>query len=233
MSRLSNAAGSRTALRRLRATTTPARPRRRPRSGRASWPRSPFLPKQSFCRSRAAAGRWRRPAAPLSRCPSWSMCGRDGTKTSTASCSSSRAQSPAIAWSTSRRRSPPAAPAGRGICVAARNAGQETPEREGAIGWITGRIHTSGRIPAAGLKQETERNVVGNSIEDISENEMEIWYSPHDRFSPHQTDGPTGVSTARRQRTRDNRERIASTNQLSMQPRIGVLAQRRERAGAR
>jgi subtilisin family serine protease len=66
--------------------------------------------------------------------------------------------------------------------VAAGNAGQEAPEESGDIGFIMGRIHTSGNIVARGLKKDIEWLVVGNTIEDFSENEIEIWYSPADRF---------------------------------------------------
>jgi subtilisin family serine protease len=71
---------------------------------------------------------------------------------------------------------------GRVICVAAGNAGQEAAESEDDIGWIMGRIHTSGRIPSRGLEQVIEWTVVGNGIEDVSDNELEIWYGPQDRF---------------------------------------------------
>lgn len=71
---------------------------------------------------------------------------------------------------------------GRVICVAAGNAGQEAPETEDDIGWIMGRIHTSGRIPSRGLEQVLEWTVVGNGIEDVSDNELEIWYGAQDRF---------------------------------------------------
>ncbi len=71
---------------------------------------------------------------------------------------------------------------GRAICVAAGNAGQEAPLEEGDLGWIMGRIHTSDRIPARGLEVELEWTVVGNGIEDVSENELEIWYGAQDRF---------------------------------------------------
>jgi subtilisin family serine protease len=72
---------------------------------------------------------------------------------------------------------------GRTACVAAGNAGQEAPETEEDLGFIMGRIHTSGRIPARGLDVDMEWIVVGNRIDDVSENELEIWYSPADRFS--------------------------------------------------
>ena len=71
---------------------------------------------------------------------------------------------------------------GRAICVAAGNAGQESAQDEGDLGWMMGRIHASGQIPARGLEVELEWTVVGNGIEDISENEMEIWYGAQDRF---------------------------------------------------
>lgn len=71
---------------------------------------------------------------------------------------------------------------GRAICVAAGNAGQEAPLEEGDLGWVMGRIHTSGRIPSRGLEVELEWTVIGNGIEDVSENEMEIWYGAQDRF---------------------------------------------------
>ena len=72
---------------------------------------------------------------------------------------------------------------GRGICVAAGNAGQEAPEHPDDIGYVVGRIHTSGLIEAAGLSEDIELVVVGNTIADISENELELWYEPQDRFA--------------------------------------------------
>lgn len=72
---------------------------------------------------------------------------------------------------------------GRAICVAAGNAGQEKSHSEEDLGWIMGRIHTSGQIPAAGLEVELEWTVIGDGIEDVSENELEIWYGAQDRFS--------------------------------------------------
>ena len=71
---------------------------------------------------------------------------------------------------------------GRSICVAAGNAGQEAPETADDFGYIMGRIHTEGRIAAKGLVQDIEWVVVGNGIADLSENELEIWYGPQDRF---------------------------------------------------
>lgn len=74
---------------------------------------------------------------------------------------------------------------GRAICVAAGNAGQEKGETPDDFGWVMGRIHGSGRIAARGLSAELEWTVVGNQIVDVSENELEIWYSAQDRFSVH------------------------------------------------
>jgi len=72
---------------------------------------------------------------------------------------------------------------GRCVCVAAGNAGQEVAEFEGDMGYVMGRIHTSGSVPARGLVKDIGWVVVGNGVADISENELEIWYSPQDRFS--------------------------------------------------
>jgi subtilisin family serine protease len=72
---------------------------------------------------------------------------------------------------------------GRCISVAAGNAGQEVAEFEGDMGYVMGRIHTSGSIPARGLVKDIEWVVIGNGYTDISENELEIWYSPQDRFA--------------------------------------------------
>ncbi|HEX7186445.1 MAG TPA: S8 family serine peptidase [Thermoanaerobaculia bacterium] len=71
---------------------------------------------------------------------------------------------------------------GRCISVAAGNAGQEVAVFEGDSGFVMGRIHTSGQIPARGLVKDIEWLVVGNGLMDLSENELEIWYSPQDRF---------------------------------------------------
>jgi len=72
---------------------------------------------------------------------------------------------------------------GRAVTVAAGNSGQEKGETEDDLGWIMGRIHASGAFPAAGLEQDLEWVVVGNGIMDLSENELEIWYSAQDRFA--------------------------------------------------
>jgi subtilisin family serine protease len=75
------------------------------------------------------------------------------------------------------------ATAGRSVTVAAGNAGQERPEHTDDIGYIMGRIHTSGRIAARGLVNDIDWIVVGNGAIDVSENELEIWYSASDRFA--------------------------------------------------
>ena len=46
-----------------------------------------------------------------------------------------------------------------------------------------GRIHSSGRVGARELGVDIEWDVVGNGIADLSENELEIWYGPQDRFA--------------------------------------------------
>lgn len=75
------------------------------------------------------------------------------------------------------------ATAGRSLCVAAGNAGQEAPAHPTDWGFVTGRIHTSGTLRADGDQDELEWVVFGNSIIDLSENELEIWYSPRDHFA--------------------------------------------------
>lgn len=72
---------------------------------------------------------------------------------------------------------------GRSVCVAAGNAGQEAATAPDDIGFVSGRIHTSGRIAARGLKSDIEWVVVGDGIADVSENELEIWYSGADRIA--------------------------------------------------
>jgi subtilisin family serine protease len=71
---------------------------------------------------------------------------------------------------------------GRCVSVAAGNAGQQVAAFEGDNGFVMGRIHTSGQIPARELVKDIEWLVVGNGIADISENELEIWYGAQDRF---------------------------------------------------
>ena len=71
---------------------------------------------------------------------------------------------------------------GRSLCVAAGNAGQEIGTHEADIGFVMGRIHTSGKVPGRFRHKDIEWIVFGNGAADISENELEIWYSPQDRF---------------------------------------------------
>jgi subtilisin family serine protease len=82
---------------------------------------------------------------------------------------------------------------GHSVCVAAGNSGQEKSTAPGDTGFIMGRIHTSGRIAARGLTSDIEWIVVGNGLADISENELEIWYSGADRFAVSIT--PPGMET--------------------------------------
>jgi subtilisin family serine protease len=72
---------------------------------------------------------------------------------------------------------------GRAVTVAAGNAGQERGETDDDLGWIMGRIHSSGVLPAAGLEKDIEWVVVGNGIMDVSENELEVWFSAQDRIA--------------------------------------------------
>ena len=72
---------------------------------------------------------------------------------------------------------------GRSICIAAGNSGQERPEAPDDLGYMTGRIHASGKINAQGLDHILEWQVVGDRVKDASENELEIWYEPQDRFA--------------------------------------------------
>jgi subtilisin family serine protease len=72
---------------------------------------------------------------------------------------------------------------GRCLCVAAGNAGQEVAAFEGDSGYVMGRIHTSGTVPSRDLIKDIEWLVVGNGLMDLSENELEIWYGPQDRFA--------------------------------------------------
>jgi subtilisin family serine protease len=71
---------------------------------------------------------------------------------------------------------------GRSICVAAGNSGQDREQFAGDAGVWSGRVHASGRIPAAALRRDLEWIVVGNGFEDVSENELEIWYGAEDEF---------------------------------------------------
>jgi subtilisin family serine protease len=72
---------------------------------------------------------------------------------------------------------------GRSVCVAVGNAGQDRPAYEGDLAYVMGRIHASGRVAARELVADLEWVVVGNTRADVSENELEIWYGPQDRFA--------------------------------------------------
>jgi subtilisin family serine protease len=72
---------------------------------------------------------------------------------------------------------------GRCVTVAAGNAGQEIGQTPEDLGWLMGRIHASGRIPASGLETDLEWVVVGNGVLDVSDNELELWFSPQDRVA--------------------------------------------------
>lgn len=71
---------------------------------------------------------------------------------------------------------------GRCVTVATGNAGQERGLFEGDWGFVMGRIHTSGQVPAAELTKDLQWVVFGNGNFDLSENELELWFSPQDRF---------------------------------------------------
>lgn len=72
---------------------------------------------------------------------------------------------------------------GRCVSVAAGNAGQEVAAFPGDMGFVMGRIHSARRLPARDLDSVLEWVVVGNGRVDISENELELWYSPQDRLA--------------------------------------------------
>jgi subtilisin family serine protease len=73
---------------------------------------------------------------------------------------------------------------GRCVTVAAGNAGQVEPESADDRALVMGRIHAGGRFAATGLRHELGWIVVGDDqVRDVSENELEIWYAPQDRFN--------------------------------------------------
>lgn len=72
---------------------------------------------------------------------------------------------------------------GRSVCVAAGNAGQEVAAFPGDLGYVIGRIHTSGKVAGRYAQQDLEWEVIGDRFVDVSENELEIWYSEQDRFA--------------------------------------------------
>lgn len=72
---------------------------------------------------------------------------------------------------------------GRSVCVAAGNAGQEKAETPDDVGFVMGRIHTAGKLPAAGLDLDIEWTVAGSDGRDYSENELEIWFGAQDKIA--------------------------------------------------
>jgi subtilisin family serine protease len=71
---------------------------------------------------------------------------------------------------------------GRCVSVAAGNAGQVAADANAPRSLLLGRIHAGGVLAATNLRQELGWIVGGDGIPDFSENEMEIWYGPQDRF---------------------------------------------------
>ncbi|KAB7743305.1 S8 family serine peptidase [Nostocoides sp. F2B08] len=71
---------------------------------------------------------------------------------------------------------------GRCVSVAAGNAGQVEPRWPGDMDFVKGRIHAGGSLPATSLRHELGWMTGGEGISDVSENELEIWYGPQDRF---------------------------------------------------
>ncbi len=56
---------------------------------------------------------------------------------------------------------------GRSVAVAAGNAGRLAPLTRGDLGFLDGRVHTAGRLSAAGLSRSIEWVVVGNGVGDL------------------------------------------------------------------
>ncbi|MDP8975472.1 MAG: S8 family serine peptidase [Actinomycetota bacterium] len=71
---------------------------------------------------------------------------------------------------------------GRCVAVAAGNAGQVEPRSPTDVAFVGGRIHAGGTFVATNLRHELGWIVAGGEVADISENEMEIWYSAPDRI---------------------------------------------------
>ena len=71
---------------------------------------------------------------------------------------------------------------GRCVSVAAGNAGQVEPVGGAGRRSLLGRIHAGGVLAATNLRHELGWVVGGEGVPDYSENEMEIWYGPQDRF---------------------------------------------------
>ncbi len=71
---------------------------------------------------------------------------------------------------------------GRCVSVAAGNAGQVEPRAPTDVAFVAGRVHAGGTFVATNLRHELGWVVAGGEVADISENEMEIWYSAPDRI---------------------------------------------------
>ena len=72
---------------------------------------------------------------------------------------------------------------GRSICVAAGNTGSTKCDGVNDFGFMSSRIHTSDQFNTPEISKTFKWVVVGNTIADLSENEMEIWYDAQDRFT--------------------------------------------------
>ena len=99
---------------------------------------------------------------------------------------------------------------GRCVTVAAGNAGQVEPRSPTDRALVMGRVHAGGRFAGTGLRHELGWVVVGDPVADISENEMEIWYSAQDRFDVEVRPpggpwiGPVGPNQSIRNEVLDN-----------------------------
>lgn len=105
---------------------------------------------------------------------------------------------------------------GRAVTVAAGNAGQEKGATAEDLGFITGRIHSNGRIASRGLSVDLEWTVIGNGIEDLSENELEIWYGAQDRLTVMLKPPSGGDWIAVRPREYVENRRLASGTTVSL-----------------
>jgi subtilisin family serine protease len=72
---------------------------------------------------------------------------------------------------------------GRCVTVAAGNSGQTATMAGADARFVTGRIHAAGTFAATDLRQELGWLVGADGIADVSDNEMEIWYSAQDRIT--------------------------------------------------
>ena len=72
---------------------------------------------------------------------------------------------------------------GRAVCVAAGNTGTTVSRGVDDYGHILSEIHTFDEFKNSKTSKIIKWVVVGNTIADLSENEMEIWYDAQDRIS--------------------------------------------------